>query len=245
MRRSIDQLTTILKKLPGIFTVNITGGDYTVAFGVQVRHPHDISLVLDALCSRAGLSFESRSVAIRTDLKLFHRKYLSSHEAKQKSFYITSTVHPVELDQTDRAILAALNDAPLASFRDIARATKVAESTVIYRFNALCAAGVIVGFGLSIDGTDIDMHTFRIVIRAANPTLALHDAIYAFAARHPHVLSCSSFVGDWDYFLRVEVESPLDVFGITQDLARTVSPHRIEMAVVPVLREIHFKRQTP
>ena len=244
MQRSIDQLIHTLKKLPGIFTLNVTGGDSPVAFGLQVRHPNDVSLVLDSLCSRAGLTFERRSVAIRTDLRLFFRKYMSSHEPKQKSFCISSTNETVELDQTDRSILAAFNAAPLASFRDIARTTKVPESTVVYRFNALCAAGVIVGFGLSIDGTDIGMHTFRIVIRAANPTLALRDSVYAFAARHPHVLSCSSFIGDWDYFLRVEVESPLDVFSITQDLARTVSPHRIEMAVVPVLREIHFRRKS-
>jgi DNA-binding Lrp family transcriptional regulator len=241
MQRSLDQLIQVLRNLPGIFTVNVTGGEFQVGFGLQVRNLHELSVALDSLCTGAGIAFEKRSVAICTGWTLFTRKYMTSHLPKQKSFQVRSDVEARVIDATDKAIIAALKNAPLASFREISRAVGIAESTVVYRFNSLCEAGVIVGFGLSIDGTDIGMHTFRIVIRAANPTLSLRDSIYAFAARHPYVLSCSSYVGDWDYFLMVEMRAPLDVFALTRDLARAVTPHRIEVAVIPVLREIHFR----
>jgi|GEM_PF-6330168 len=241
MQRSLTQLASTLKKFPGIFTLNVTAGEFTAAFRLRVRNPSEIALALDSLCTTAGLTFEKRSVAICTGWELFRRKYMMSRLPKHKSFQIPSDVETLPVDSTDKILLEAFDNSPLASFREIAQKVGIPESTLICRFNSLVASGVIVGFGLSIDGGDIGMYTFRLVIRAAHATLALREAIYDFSMRHPYVLSCSSYVGDWDYFLRVEVEDPLDVFALTRDLVRGVAPHRIEIAVMPVLREIHFR----
>jgi DNA-binding Lrp family transcriptional regulator len=245
MQKSLGQLIPTLRKLPGLFSLNVIGGEFAVMFRLHVRHHKEVCNVLDSLCSGAGLAFERRSIAICTDWELYYRKYMTTHVPQRKSFRVVSDMEKVSVDATDKAILAVLSNHPDAPLSQVSRTVGVAQSTVLYRFKALCSTGVIVGFGLSIDEATIGMHSFRIAIRAVHPTLALRKAMFAFSAQHPHVLSCSSYVGDWDYFLRVEVETPLDVFTITRDLANAISPHRVHMSVIPVLQEIHFRQRQP
>ena len=118
----------------------------------------------------------------------------------------------VEIDDTDRALIRALNENGRASQRELARELGVALGTVSARLQKLEAAGVIRGYLPDVDPERLG-YTLVVVIglRISKGQLL---AVQAEVARHPAVYGVYDVTGDWDSLVlaRFQTRQTMDAF---------------------------------
>lgn len=238
----LSKLIKALERAPGLFVLNLTGGQYQLGFELVVTRLEAVTTFLEQLSSRYGLRLAEKSIATCLTWTLYYRKYLSKIRPLISEFVVSATDQRVELGALDRNILLALGANPLASMRDLAKTIGSPESTVTTHVRALQSSGVIIGFGLSIDAADINMHSYRFIISLRDFSASIRQKLYLFCRDHPHVLSISESLGGWDYSVRVEVHEPLDALRISDELHFSVAGAIESLHVVPLLKEVVVSR---
>ncbi len=109
-----------------------------------------------------------------------------------------------ELDQIDRALLAALSENSRASGAALAAALGVAESTVSLRLRKLQASGAIRGYHADVDLTQLGIPLQALIaVRLVRHARADIDDFRALAPHLPGVIGLFHMAGAEDYLLHV------------------------------------------
>ena len=120
----------------------------------------------------------------------------------------------IELDKTDRRILAVLQDNGRLSNQEVAEQVSLSPSPCLRRIRRLEQAGVIRKYVALLDADKLGLGLLAYV----NVRLEKHGeggarsamssrAAFAAAVMHwPEVIACHAMTGDMDYLLRVQVE---------------------------------------
>lgn len=110
----------------------------------------------------------------------------------------------VELDDTDRRLLAELSRDARASGAALAAALGISESTVSLRLRRLRSLGVIRGFSVDVDTSALGIPLQALIsIRLAKHDRAEIDAFTAAAPRFPGVVRMYHMAGADDYLLHI------------------------------------------
>jgi Lrp/AsnC family transcriptional regulator, leucine-responsive regulatory protein len=139
----------------------------------------------------------------------------SSKEAK---------VETTRLDRIDRAILTILEEEGRLSYAELGERVGLSKSPCWKRVQALEEAGIIRGYGASIDHDRLGATTLAF----AHISIAFekHEAFERAVMGHPCVLDCYATVGEADYVLRL----------LTRDLAALDAFLRHELWRLPGVR---------
>ena len=122
----------------------------------------------------------------------------------------------MDLDDTDRAILAALLEDARCSQRELARIVGVAQGTITNRLKRMEEAGVIRGYSVVLDPESVGwtmtiMAGLRIV---KGKMIEVQQKISA----DPRVFAVYDVTGDWDSMVLARVRDRADL----DDLTKTV-----------------------
>jgi Lrp/AsnC family leucine-responsive transcriptional regulator len=112
-----------------------------------------------------------------------------------------------DLDRTDLALLAVLQDQGRISNAELAETVKLSPSACLRRVQRLEREGVIAGYSALVDPARVGLGLQAFV----RVQLARHDAatVEAFSAKvnaWDEVVACHALTGDMDYLLQVAVE---------------------------------------
>jgi Lrp/AsnC family leucine-responsive transcriptional regulator len=130
----------------------------------------------------------------------------------------------MELDETDRRLLRALQRAGRMSNGALSEAANLSPSACHRRVQRLEKVGVISDYVALLDARKLGMPTTVFVeITLQGQTDEVLDAFEKAVARIPDVLECHLMAGSADYLLKVVTES-------TEDFARI---HRQHLARLP------------
>jgi len=151
----------------------------------------------------------------------------------------------MELDDTDRAILEALQDDASLSHAEVGERVGVSAASAWRRIKRLEEAGVIAGRVALVDAGLAGL-TVQVVVTV---TLRSHgdgqrEAFEKWARLHPEVMSCYALTGDKDYVLHVVVRDMVayDHF-LTGDLLHQDYVASASSSIV--LREIKYTTALP
>ena len=126
-----------------------------------------------------------------------------------------------DVEETDRAILAALSTDGRLSYTDLADRVGLSVSAVHQRVRRLEQRGTIKGYEARLDYEALGLPlTAFVAIRPIDPSQP-DDAPDKLAAL-PEIESCYSVAGEDFYFLLVRVASPLALERLLQEI-RTVA----------------------
>ncbi len=134
-----------------------------------------------------------------------------------------------DLDEIDRAILAALHDDARMSNTELARRARIAESTCHKRVRALIASGVITGFHASIDAAALGLGLEALIaIRLHAHARGDLRRFQAYLERLPATRLVYFVAGDRDFLLHVAVrdaaalrELVSDTLSVREEVAAT------------------------
>ncbi|GAA3211413.1 Lrp/AsnC family transcriptional regulator [Dactylosporangium siamense] len=121
------------------------------------------------------------------------------------------------MEETDRAIVAALAVDGRLSYTDLAERVGLSVSAVHQRVRRLEQRGVIKGYAAQLDHDAIGLPlTAFVAIRPIDPSQP--DDAPERLAKLPQIESCYSVAGDDFYLLLVRVESPLALERLLQEI---------------------------
>ena len=121
------------------------------------------------------------------------------------------------MEETDRAIVAALTMDGRLSFTDLAEKVGLSVSAAHQRVRRLEQRGVLKGYTARVDYPALDLSlTAFVAIRPLNPSQA-DDAPDRLASL-PEIEACYSVAGDDHYLLLVRVHGPLDLERLLQEI---------------------------
>jgi Lrp/AsnC family leucine-responsive transcriptional regulator len=121
------------------------------------------------------------------------------------------------VEETDRAIVAALAVDGRLSYTDLAERVGLSVSAVHQRVRRLEQRGVVKGYAAQLDHDAIGLPlTAFVAIRPIDPSQP--DDAPDRLAKLPQIESCYSVAGDDFYLLLVRVESPLALERLLQEI---------------------------
>jgi Lrp/AsnC family transcriptional regulator, leucine-responsive regulatory protein len=121
------------------------------------------------------------------------------------------------VEETDRAIVAALTGDGRLSYTDLAERVGLSVSAVHQRVRRLEQRGVIKGYAARVahDAVGLPLSAF-VAIRPLDPSQP--DDAPERLAQLPEIESCYSVAGDDFYLLLVRVASPVDLERLLQQI---------------------------
>jgi Lrp/AsnC family leucine-responsive transcriptional regulator len=120
----------------------------------------------------------------------------------------------IELDKTDRRILAVMQENGRLSNQEVAEQVSLSPSPCLRRIRRLEQAGVIRKYVALLDADKLGLGLLAYVnVRlekhgegGARSTASSRAAFAAAVMHWPEVIACHAMTGDMDYLLRVQVE---------------------------------------
>lgn len=133
------------------------------------------------------------------------------------TFAVAPQVRVRAVEETDRAIVAALAVDGRLSYTDLAERVGLSVSAVHQRVRRLEQRGVVKGYAAQLDHDAIGLPlTAFVAIRPIDPSQP--DDAPDRLAKLPQIESCYSVAGDDFYLLLVRVESPLALERLLQEI---------------------------
>lgn len=130
---------------------------------------------------------------------------------------------PRSIDQTDRALLHALQREPGLSQRDLASRVGLSQNACWRRLQALRASGVIVGQSLRLDPGQLGLGlTVFVMIRTRHHSSDWLKVFRRSIAAIPNVIDFYRIAGDYDYLLKVVAEDMNDFDRVYQRVIEKV-----------------------
>ena len=135
----------------------------------------------------------------------------------------------INLDNTDRLILEALQGDGRLSNVELAARVHLSESACLRRVKALDNSGVIQGYRATVDPASVGLPDNVFVrVGLASQDQSDLDAFEEAVRRVPEVMECYLMTGDFDYLLRVVAAGATDYERIhRQYLTRLPSVARV------------------
>ncbi len=120
----------------------------------------------------------------------------------------------IELDKTDRRILAVMQENGRLSNQEVAEQVSLSPSPCLRRIRRLEQAGVIRKYVALLDADKLGLGLLAYVTGrlekhgegGARSTTSSRAAFAAAVMQWPEVVACHAMTGDMDYLLRVHVE---------------------------------------
>lgn len=136
----------------------------------------------------------------------------------------------IDLDATDKALIALLQENGRMTNADLALAVHLSPSAVLRRVRRLEDTGVIAKYVMLVDPTAIGRPTSVFVeMTLASQQEEVLDAFEARIVQIPEVMSCHLMAGTADYLVHV----------VCADVADYERIHRSHLAQLPGLAQLH------
>jgi Lrp/AsnC family leucine-responsive transcriptional regulator len=123
-----------------------------------------------------------------------------------------------ELDETDRKLLALLQQDGLQSMAELSKAIGVAPSTLNDRVKRLGRLGAITGTHARIDAAALGLNLLAFIFVGWSEAAVETDFLKRIATAQ-EVLECHHVTGGWNYLLKVRVS---DTRALEQFLGRVL-----------------------
>lgn len=126
-----------------------------------------------------------------------------------------------DLDDTDRRLLALLQEDDRAALAALSKTLGVPASTVNDRIKRLVRRGIIAGFHARISSDALGLNLLAFVLVAwSNPKV--EPAFLKRIKAAPAVLECHHITGAWNYLLKVRVATTRDLEKFLADTVKAV-----------------------
>ena len=138
---------------------------------------------------------------------------------------------PLRVDDTDRKILAILQEDARSTYDEVGRAAALSAPAAKRRVDRLRARGVLRGFTAIVDHAALGATTEALVELFYAPGIGL-DQVRESLRPFPEVVEAWSVTGDADCIVRVRAAGPQDLERVIMDLQREGSVVRTRSQIV-------------
>ncbi len=124
----------------------------------------------------------------------------------------------IQLDKTDRRILAMLAENARTPVKEIAKANYLSSPAVSSRIRRMEESGIIRGYHADIDYALLGYHIRAFINLEVNPKDKAE--FYPYIRSLPNVVECSCVTGDYSMLIQVLYQRPEELDHLVNDLQR-------------------------
>jgi DNA-binding Lrp family transcriptional regulator len=242
--RADEDFLRFLKESDLVSWLLEVGGDYQYGFCICVRSSQQAYDFLTRLSKEFGDIIVEKSVATIVSHAIFGRKYLSKKVQPKTAVYAGESNALLkgryELDAIDKKILSGLSSCRFFTNTDAARALNIPTTTFESRLAKLQTKEILVRQIYGINVQELGILQFRLLIHCRGWLPSLQKKLYLYFKQHRQIVSAVTYLGAWDFDCRVEVENPLEVTKIRQELFERFKSELLSIKVIPQFREQKF-----
>lgn len=162
--------------------------------------------------------YAKRSVSIAGRWTVSAPTYLAPQISQRDSITLTARERVTDLDAKDHLILAAMAKNPSANTAALARATGLKENSLAYRIKRLTDIKVLRGQIYLLQCDALGILVYRVMIVERGLATDQREKLRRYIEGHPHVMTCLTCAGAWDYELRFETPS----VDVLEDFCQTI-----------------------
>lgn len=211
-----------------------TQGSYNVALSL-CGHSSRLTLhTLNECLERVEVVPSRLSVGVLASYTVYRKKYLAQLGSEKNSLSDTLQIQSTTdytCDALDLRIISALFKSSQASIRNVAREAGIPRTTFEYRMERLKEKGVISNRCFIIDPQKLGILRSRLLIQTQNFDARSREKFMSYCSIHPNIVSLRHILGEWDYELTLESESPQMAKSIHDEIT-SVFPGQIQQTEV-------------
>lgn len=232
-----DRLLKTIIAHPQVSWVCELGGEYRYIISFVGRQSSELLSFLETVSAAAPGIIQRKAVMDQLALTIFPAKFLAPKVLGAPFIGWGGDTQPFDADHDDYRILKSMMSG-YSSMREMARNLGMAHSSLYHRLNRLRQAGVFKGFIYLRSIHALNHSEFKLNIAVADRTPAIRERLFAFAKAHPQVIVFVELMGDWDFEMDVEVETPADAGLVYDQLRARFADEITDLKIVPILREL-------
>ena len=237
------QFISLVSAHPFCTWVFETSGEFHLATSLTVREIHEVFSFFDSIERATDVAISAKALSIQRDFEFCGRRYLRSAKCRLPSVALPSTT-PLneELDETDRALLAALSGGGWDTERELARRLGLPYSTVNRRLLGLRKRNIIRGYCCWLDPRHFGRQPVVLRVKVSGLGVRIKDRVWSFARANPSVIYVIECLGSWDYELGADIQTASEMLVLIDSLTSLVEG--IEISVDPVVVTCFHKAQS-
>jgi len=181
-KERLNQLKKIWK-LPAVTSLFEYGGAYDYGVLFYVQSMNDLSTCLEQFSDQLGPFFAEKRLVLRTSSTTYNRRYLYPWTTRTRQILQSMTTTPTSIDDTDHRILNTLLNTSFSSCCRLAAHLGLPASTTKFRLQKLERMGVITGWTYALNKSQLNIHTYRMLVTVKDFTPVLEQKLRQFVHR--------------------------------------------------------------
>lgn len=190
------------------------------------------------LNNRFGKFIEKKDIALVTAAHHFRCGYLLGEKRDiPPMIYAGQPKRTVDLDGTEKSILALLSKNARMSLKGISRKLGIPAKTASYRIEKLKKLRVIEGFTVTVDLEKVGFERYKVFLRTKNMPGEKENAFVHYSRMHPYALYYSKSIGANDVELEMIVRDSSHLREIIADIRKRFGSLIKSYEILKIYRE--------
>ena len=215
-----------------------TGGSYSYSINIIAESPHEALNIFQSVCDSSSGEIVRQDLCIRTERYRFWGNGESNSHAGRLRYHLGKLPGKIALTKNETAILQALNQSTLMSFRDLAQRTQIPLATVLRTIKHLKSSGILLGFAYRLDRRKVGLTQHRIYLRTRSRGKKMTNRLLKILESMNTSRLLTICLGAWDYELAFDLEPEASIRDCVETLRDGMGEEIRELEVAPVYQQI-------
>ncbi|MBI4053186.1 MAG: Lrp/AsnC family transcriptional regulator [Candidatus Diapherotrites archaeon] len=202
-------------------------GNFDIAFTAFASTPLALDAFLDSFLEKFNENIAKKKISVNVWGNYLPRSYLSGTKkvpakAAGRPSY-TSQSGETPLDRVDQKILWLLGQNCRMNSVEIAQQTGVSPDTVLFRMRRMKKEGVITKFTVMLNHSAIGQLHYKVLVFANVASAERVKKFLGYCSAADRIVYVIKSLGEWDFELDVEAESPEQFRAVMAELTSKFS----------------------
>jgi DNA-binding Lrp family transcriptional regulator len=213
-----------------------TRGSYDAILTVIARNIHEFEQRFQKINEKYGNYIYDKDVAIISEATTYSRAYLVP-ETEKRDFDYRLKGKPMDIDETDTAIISILSLNARMDAQKIAAQLKIGPDAVRYRIRNLVKQNIITGFSVNIDYAKADRTYYILVLNFHNMSKQKYAKVNEIALQDNNVMVNLRTVGDHDVEFELEISEKKELDDLLMRLRTEFAAELKNFELIEIIKE--------
>ena len=202
-KRRVQELVSYLRDHPRIYWLALCDGGWDLMIAVFARTAREFHVLHSEIATRFNEIILDFGMYTLVDVRMFRKGFLLGRESDY--FSIGGDTGHESLDAVDYKILTSLSGDSRRGVSHIADDIGTTPAIVKYRIERLERRGIITGYTIEVDLTELDMLFFKTQLFLRDYTSSLREEFRDYCAKNPYISCYIEQLGDSTLEIELQV----------------------------------------
>jgi Lrp/AsnC family transcriptional regulator, leucine-responsive regulatory protein len=217
-----QELINMLKSEKKIMWLGLADGAWDLGATFFAKDNKDFYELQNKITANFGDLILKKDTGILVDVMISSKDFLID-KPNTSIQTVFNKKENIEIDETDKALLVALQKNARANFVELAFSSGLTIDIVRYRLKRLVEKGIIIMFKAEIAFDKLEFEFFKTFLYTQNLSKTKENELITYFKNHPNILHMVRQISPWDIELEIMVKSYSEYNRIINDIKEKFS----------------------